>query len=422
LGSTFFLELGSQIIPIVGGNGTTYIYNYGAPANGTVKVQPNTVNVTVKADKVTGATTTNMAAAGVTGAAVGGLISVGGILGVLAMQKRSGSSSSADPYPDPKDSAASSKGGGRGSLQGSEFGTNEQGVKRSSGGEELPKESKFAIKEDGLPKKKSREGAVQYRESDFAIKENGVKSASRRGSLQSATTEREDYTGKATGRLRESPTLASTGQTKVRESPTKSSLRESPTLSSKGQTMVRESPSKASLGRTSVRESPSKGSAIRESPTEPSRGQQERATGDVNGDGTPDNVAPKDTSSGHASGRESSAPSVSERSPDYAQQTGQTSSLRESPSKASLGKTSVRESPTLPTRDAASGQASGKRLGVSSSSPDSPLGKVQEGLDKKDQASEAFEKGDKPTQEQAAKGSPRSTRGTDQTGSDQGKD
>ena len=49
-------------------------------------------------------------------------------------------------------------------------------------------------------------------------------------------------------RLRESPTLASTGQTTLRESPTKQSLRESPTLPSKGQTTLRESPTKASLG------------------------------------------------------------------------------------------------------------------------------------------------------------------------------
>jgi hypothetical protein len=63
---------------------------------------------------------------------------------------------------------------------------------------------------------------------------------------------------------RESPTLASTGKTSLRESPTKGSdiaateIRESPTKASTGQTSVRESPTKASTGQTSVRESPSK--------------------------------------------------------------------------------------------------------------------------------------------------------------------
>ena len=101
---------------------------------------------------------------------------------------------------------------------------------------------------------------------------------------------------------------------KLRESPTRASgLRESPTLPSTGQTAVRESPTKASTGQT----------AIRESPTLPSR----------------------DQASGQASGiaiDESGTQVVHTR--DVA--TGQASGLRESPTKASLGQTAVRESPT----------------------------------------------------------------------------
>jgi|GEM_PF-5792540 len=480
-GSTFFIQLGSHTTGPVLQNGTYYYYYYyyGQPVNGTIKIEPKTLNITLKTNNTTGTKTTDMAVAGALGAGLGGLISVGGILGVLAIQKGAGPSSSkrfnSDPYVEDTQRAASSGGGGRGSMQG----------------------SKFAIKENGLPKhkpSKDLDNRGSQQDSDFAIKENGVKSSSTRGSLQSASDEREDYTGKATGRLRESPTKASTGKTSLRESPSRprdsssgqatgkrsgepldddsdddgtpelkskkgydyyqaksdmnasQGLRESPTKASIGKTSLRESPSKSQL-----RESPSKATGIRESPTEPSQGSEERSTspqGDLDGDRTADVKVPRDPSHGQASGRESSAPSVSEittardqatgkatgrfRESPTSASTGQTtvresptkSTLRESPSKASTGDASVRESPTLPSRDQASGQASGKRFGIGSSQPDSPLGKVQEGLDEKSQLSDTFEKGDKPTQEQgrASNATKRSIRASDQKGSDQGDD
>jgi hypothetical protein len=315
---TFFIELGTHSGQVLQ-NGTYYYYYYGQPVNGTnygqfingtIRLEPKTLNITLKADKVTGASNSDMAVAGGLGAGIGGLIGVGGILGVLALQKRPGPTSgkrwSTDPYVEDTQRASSSGGGGRGSMQGSDFAIKENGVKSPSGRGSVQESATMKKKQGGS---NSREGAVQYRESDFAIKENGVKSPSTRGSLQSA-----------------------------------SDLRESPTQPSKGQTSLRESPSKASLGRTSFGESPTK---------------------------------PRDSASGLATGKRSGEPldddSDDDGTPELTSKKGYdyykaksdmntSNDLRESPTKASTGKTSLRESPSRP-RDSASGQATGKRSG-----------------------------------------------------------
>ena len=99
-------------------------------------------------------------------------------------------------------------------------------------------------------------------------------------------------------RVRESPTLPSTGQTSTREASTPgiSEIRESPTKGSLGQTSLRESPTRASTG-ASVADQPSE---IRESPTLPSKGREagsglatgrrsyEPAAADLDKDGSPE--------------------------------------------------------------------------------------------------------------------------------------
>lgn len=79
--------------------------------------------------------------------------------------------------------------------------------------------------------------------------------------------------------------------------------------SDNGQSELRESPSKASLGKTEVRESPSKPSSggttmVRESPSKASLGKTSVAAGDVDGDGRADGVkSPRDAATGQASGK-----------------------------------------------------------------------------------------------------------------------
>jgi hypothetical protein len=527
--STFFIELGPHSGQVLQ-NGTYYYYYYGQPVNGTnygqfvngtIRLEPKTLNITLKADKVTGATNSDMAVAGGLGAGIGGLIGVGGILGVLAMQKGSGPTSSkrwsTDPYVEDTQRAASSGGGGRGSMQGSDFAIKENGVKSPSGRGSVQEFSYVKKKESGS---KSRDGAVQYQESDFAIKENGVKSPSTRGSLQSASEAREDYTGKATG-LRESPTQPSKGQTSLRESPSRprdsasgqatgkrsgepldddSDDDGTPELTSKKgydyykaksdmntSKGLRESPTKTSTGKTSLRESPSRprdsasgqatgkrsgepldddsdgdsspepqGMAINEKglpgdkPIKKKKDTSQRSAGGNDGRDTDSDddgdissersgkvTVPKQTqgatfgermresptlpSKGQTSLRESPTLASTGQASVRESPTKQSSGLRESPSKASIAETSVRESPTLPLREQASGQASGKRFGIGDNQPDSPLGKTRTGINETMPVSEAFEKGDKPTQDQIQgieKDSSRSNRASQQSVSD----
>jgi hypothetical protein len=139
---------------------------------------------------------------------------------------------------------------------------------------------------------------------------------------QSDAAAREASTGKATGKTMatddwHAQSAATSGDphvqnVAVRESPTKASTGQTTQVSSDDAAAVRESPTKASSG---LRESPSKASTgLRESPSKQST---QVAAGDVDGDGKADKAAtsstvqsPRDAATGQASGKRQYQPVI----------------------------------------------------------------------------------------------------------------
>ena len=414
--------------PIVNGTAIYNYYYYGTSPNGTSS-QNITVIVPAKLNETEASTgLASPVVAGAAGVAFGALVSIVSVL-AYGLAKRKGQMGNAQSNPMYVDKGMT----GENPL----YTKDERKVHGIHHGPENNPPA-MAITEQGTPKKPPKgreqdggpsEGASTTDLADREISHRASTTGTTGRESSAPSVSEISHRASKTDRMgrpavntaldhayaRESPTLAVAGPAHMASSDGSTNqwpsvARESPSLPPRGQTAVRESPSKPSMGQTSIRASPTLSSHGDETPKE--------AVGGTPGQGVPPDVGtdqsnpipgigivvkhnPKPSGNretgagnvpGGGSGGDGTSGYLSKKGYDhYKAQSqmnaagirantggglsgGEPMGIRESPSKASLGKTSLRESPTLPSRDQATGQATGKRFGIGDTAPEAPPG------------------------------------------------